>query len=71
MIIVAYNIEKGNYAVPYPLHFQPGSSVARQTGFTTTQLLATRPSHFLKEIYSALSIKGKAARSYIAPRGRR
>jgi len=57
MIIVEYNIEKGNYAVPYPLPYSAWEQLAQQTGFTTTQLLSTRPSHFLKEIYSALSIK--------------
>ena len=57
MILVEYNIDKGNYAVPYPLPYSTWQRFARQVGFTTTQLLATRPSHFLKEIYSALSTK--------------
>jgi len=57
MIIVEYNIAKGNYAVPYPLPYSAWEQLAQQAGFTLTQLLATRPSHFLKEIYSALSIK--------------
>jgi SAM-dependent methyltransferase len=57
MILVEYNIDKGNYAVPYPLPYSTWERFAQQAGFAKTQLLATRPSHFLKEIYSALSIK--------------
>ncbi len=57
MILVEYNIDKGNYAVPYPIPYSAWERFARQAGFARTQLLATRPSHFLKEIYSALSTK--------------
>jgi hypothetical protein len=31
--------------------------LAKQAGFTATQLLARRPSRFLHEIYSALSVR--------------
>jgi ubiquinone/menaquinone biosynthesis C-methylase UbiE len=57
MILVEYNIEDGNYAVPYPLPYPTWERLARHAGFAVTQLLATRPSRFLREIYSALSIK--------------
>jgi ubiquinone/menaquinone biosynthesis C-methylase UbiE len=57
MILVEYNITRGNYAVPYPLPYPAWERLANQTGFAVTQLLATRPSRFLREIYSALSIK--------------
>lgn len=57
MILVEYNIDKGNYAVPYPLPYPAWVRLAQQIGFSTTELLATRPSRFLREIYSALSIK--------------
>ncbi len=57
MLLVEYNIDKGNYAVPYPLPYPAWERLAQQTGFTATQLLSTRPSRFLREIYSALSTK--------------
>ena len=57
MILVEYNIENGNYAVPYPLPYPAWEPLAKRTGFTGTRLLVKRPSSFLKEIYSALSIK--------------
>ena len=57
MILVEYNIDKGNYAVPYPLSYPVWERLSKRAGFTMTQLLATRTSHFLQEIYSALSIK--------------
>jgi len=57
MILVEYNVEQGNYAVPYPLPYPAWERLAKRSGFATTQLLATRPSRFLREIYSALSMK--------------
>lgn len=57
MILVEYNIDRGNYAVPHPLPYPAWERLATLTGFTSTQLLASRPSSFLREIYSALSIK--------------
>jgi ubiquinone/menaquinone biosynthesis C-methylase UbiE len=57
MILIEYNIEDGNYAVPYPLPYPAWECLAKRSGFAVTQLLATRPSRFLSEIYSALSVK--------------
>jgi tRNA A58 N-methylase Trm61 len=53
--IVEYNIEQGNSAVPYPVSYRMWEELAQRCGFTHTQLLKTRPSRFLKEIYSAIS----------------
>ena len=55
LLIVEYNITRGNFAVPHPVPFSKWQDLARQAGFTHTELLATRPSRFLKEIYSAVS----------------
>jgi ubiquinone/menaquinone biosynthesis C-methylase UbiE len=55
LIVVEYNIEDGNSAVPHPLPFTVWKWLAASCGFSQTELLATRPSHFLKEIYSAVS----------------
>jgi len=54
-IVVEYNIEEGNSAVPYPVSYRIWEELAPRCGFTHTQLLMTRPSRFLKEIYSAIS----------------
>jgi SAM-dependent methyltransferase len=54
-LVVEYNIERGNFAVPYPVPFVRWQRLAAGAGFAYTRLLATRPSRFLDEIYSALS----------------
>jgi SAM-dependent methyltransferase len=54
-IIVEYNVEHGNSAVPYPVSFRMWDELAHKCGFTHTRLLMTRPSRFLQEIYSAVS----------------
>jgi SAM-dependent methyltransferase len=53
--VIEYNIEQGNSAVPYPVSYSRWEKLAARCGFTRTQLLMTRPSRFLKEIYSAVS----------------
>ena len=55
VIIVEYNIEHGNFAVPHPVPYSRWEKLARDAGFEHTELLATRPSRFLREIYSAVS----------------
>jgi SAM-dependent methyltransferase len=54
-IVVEYNVEQGNSAVPYPVSYRMWEELAQRCGFTHTRLLMTRPSRFLKEIYSAVS----------------
>jgi SAM-dependent methyltransferase len=53
MLLVEYNINAGNTAVPHPLPFSVWVKLAEQAGFAHTELMMTRPSRFLKEIYSA------------------
>ena len=55
LIVVEYNIEQGNSAVPFPISFPTWEQLAQRCGFAHTRLLMTRPSRFLKEIYSAVS----------------
>jgi ubiquinone/menaquinone biosynthesis C-methylase UbiE len=55
LILVEYNSDRGNPWVPYPLSFETWGKLAHRNSFTGTRLLARRPSHFLHEIYSALS----------------
>lgn len=55
LILVEYNVDQGNFWVPHPLSYPSWEKLARACGFAHTQLLATRPSRFLKEIYAAAS----------------
>jgi SAM-dependent methyltransferase len=55
MVIVEYNVDAGNYAVPHPLPSDAWQTLAAGAGFAQSKLLATRPSRFLREIYSAVS----------------
>ena len=57
LILVEYNVDRGNLWVPHPLSYKTWETVANRNGFTDTQLLATRPSRFLHEIYAAVSQK--------------
>lgn len=54
-LLVEYNTDRGNRWVPYPLSYGTWQALARRNGFAHTRLLATRPSRFLGEIYSAAS----------------
>jgi ubiquinone/menaquinone biosynthesis C-methylase UbiE len=55
LLIVEYNIERTNFAVPYPVPYARWERLAGDAGFEHTELLARRPSRFLREIYSAVS----------------
>jgi ubiquinone/menaquinone biosynthesis C-methylase UbiE len=55
LLLVEYNADRGNTWVPYPLSYRTWEVLARKNGFAITQLLATVPSRFFGEIYSALS----------------
>lgn len=56
LLIVEYNADKGNPWVPYPFSYRTWETLMRQNGFTHTELLATVPSRFLGEMYSAVSM---------------
>ncbi len=55
LILIEYNVDRGNFWVPQPLSYRTWERLARETGFSQTQLLATVPSRFLQEIYAAVS----------------
>lgn len=55
MLVVEYNISQRSSAVPYPLPYSRWDSMASRAGFQSTELLASRPSRSLREIYSAVS----------------
>ena len=54
-ILVEYNADQGNVWVPYPMSYPTWTALAARSGLADTRLLATVPSRFLREIYSALS----------------
>ncbi len=54
LLIVEYNVDSGNVWVPYPFSFGTWRALAEQAGFTEPRLLATHPSRFLREFYSAV-----------------
>lgn len=57
LIMVEYNTSRGNRWVPHPVTFEHWRKLAEQAGFTRTDLLMTRPSSFLGEFFSSVSIK--------------
>jgi ubiquinone/menaquinone biosynthesis C-methylase UbiE len=57
LVMVEYNTDQGNTWVPYPFSFSTWEALAIKVGFVETQLLSRRPSRFLGEIYSAVSLK--------------
>ncbi|HEV7214239.1 MAG TPA: class I SAM-dependent methyltransferase, partial [Chloroflexota bacterium] len=57
LVLVEYNTDHGNAWVPYPLTFATWQALAREAGFAETRLVAMRPSRFLGQIFSAVSIR--------------
>jgi SAM-dependent methyltransferase len=58
LLLVEYDVDRGNPWVPFPLSYPRWEALARRAGFARTRLLATRPSSFLKGFYAAESTKG-------------
>ncbi len=56
LLIVEYNADRGNMWAPYPFSYESWEVLARKNGFVETRLLERRPSRFLDEIYSAMSL---------------
>jgi ubiquinone/menaquinone biosynthesis C-methylase UbiE len=59
LILVEYNADRGNPWVPHPLSYATWADLAARNGFASTRLLATVPSRFLGEMYSAVSLRGE------------
>lgn len=57
LLLVEYNVDSGNLWVPHPLSFETYRSLAPRAGFSEPHLLATAPSSFLREFYSAAAYK--------------
>ena len=54
LLLVEYNVDSGNMWVPHPLSFETWRTLAPRAGFSEPRLLATHPSRFLHEFYSAV-----------------
>jgi len=57
LLLVEYNIDRGNPWVPYPLSFGTFQDLSPRAGLSEPRLLAKHPSSFLREFYSALAVK--------------
>ncbi len=55
LLLVEYNVDSGNLWVPHPLSFKTYRALAPRAGFSEPRLLATVPSSFLREFYSAVA----------------
>jgi ubiquinone/menaquinone biosynthesis C-methylase UbiE len=57
LLLVEYNVDSGNLWVPHPLSFETYHELAQRAGFSEPSLLATAPSRFLREFYSAVAYR--------------
>jgi ubiquinone/menaquinone biosynthesis C-methylase UbiE len=57
LLLIEYNVDRGNPWVPYPLSFETFRKLAPRAGFSEPRLLAKHPSSFLREFYSAVAYK--------------
>lgn len=57
LLLVEYNVDAGNIWVPHPLSFETFCALAPRANFTPPRLLATAPSSFLREFYSAHTVR--------------
>lgn len=60
LIIVEYNIARGNPWVPHPFTADDWEGIAARAGFAGARLLARRPSRFLREMYAAVCARPAA-----------
>jgi ubiquinone/menaquinone biosynthesis C-methylase UbiE len=57
LLLVEYNVDRGNPWVPHPLSFETLRALAPRAGFSEPRLLGKHPSSFLREFYSAIAYK--------------
>lgn len=55
LIMIEYNVDKGNLWVPYPFSFSTFETMCKESGFDSPKLLSTHTSSFLNGFYSALT----------------
>lgn len=57
LILVEYNVDRGNFWVPFPISYTTLETTITKSTFVNPRLLATIPSQFLHEIYAASAQK--------------
>jgi ubiquinone/menaquinone biosynthesis C-methylase UbiE len=60
LVVVEYNVDKGNMWVPYPFSAGKFGDIMLRGGFTKPHLLENTPSSFLHEFYSAVAYRAAA-----------
>ncbi|OGO67769.1 MAG: methyltransferase type 12 [Chloroflexi bacterium RBG_19FT_COMBO_62_14] len=55
LILVEYNVDKGNPWVPFPISYSRWQKLALMCGFSAVEKIGVKPSSFLREVYSALN----------------
>lgn len=55
-VLVEYDTDESNYAVPHPLTSTQWDQLASACGFVDTTIIATRPSRFLGSFFCSLSV---------------
>lgn len=55
LIMVEYNTNRGNFAVPYPLNEREFLTLAGDVGLDAPQIVAHAPSTFLGEMYTGMA----------------
>lgn len=63
LLLVEYNVDKGNPWVPFPLSFQTFAGLALRAGFEPPKLVGTHPSSFLREFYAAKAVRAEPSAS--------
>jgi SAM-dependent methyltransferase len=57
LLIVEYDVDRGNPWVPHPFSFETWKRLAMENGFSEPELIGRHPSQWLEGLYSALSIR--------------
>ena len=57
LIVVEYDVDRGNPWVPYPFSFETWRGMAVENGFGEPDLIGRHPSRWLKGLYSAVSLR--------------
>jgi len=57
LLVVEYDVDRGNPWVPHPFSFETWKRLAVENGFSEPELIGRYPSQWLQGLYSALSIR--------------
>lgn len=62
LVVIEYNTNQGNYAVPYPLDATVFLSLAATVGLHNAKIVALAPSSFLGEMYTGVAFAAHGCR---------